>query len=154
MSYTLGSVRLWLRRKEKGDILFIGKPQARGLIAQVAEPVAGAHLDLPPGVSVEELDLLVVRGSGDEVVLHVEAGARSVVVPVTICRALDIWATHSVGVEGRSGAEVVGQKLKKMVDGQGLEKSEILLGGGRGRDLRCSPSLLPRFFARLVSLRG
>lgn len=117
---------------EGGGILFIGKPQARDLTAQIAEPVA--YLDLLPGVSVEELDLLTVRGSGDEMVLHVEAGIVTGVVPVTICPELDVWAARSVGEEGRSGAEVVGHKLK---DGRwsGVEEEQNFARRG-GREWR------------------
>lgn len=90
----------------------ISKPQASDLMAQVAKGGAGADFDFAPGAPVEELDLIVIRGCGDEVFVHGEAGAKVVVVPVAIGVELHVWATHGIGVEGKWGAEVIAHKLK------------------------------------------
>lgn len=94
------------------DSLVISEPQASDLTAQVAKAVASADFDFAPGAAIEELDLLVIRGCGDEVFVHGEAGGEVVVFPVAIGVELHVWVTHAVGVEGKRGAEVVGYELK------------------------------------------
>lgn len=97
--------------RKLGGIPFIYKPQAHGLMLQVGKAVAWSDLHFPPCYSVEQLDLFVVRGGGDEVFMHIDAGAERVMVPVPICFKFHVWETHSID-EGRSGAEVIGQELK------------------------------------------
>lgn len=114
--------------RELGSIPWIYKPQAHGLLLQVGKAVAWSDLHLPPCGSVEQLDLFIIRGGGDEVFMHVDAGAERVVVPVPICVKCHVWETHSID-EGRSGAEVIGQELK--YDG-GLELRREIHEGMKG----------------------